>query len=274
MDPAPALGSPAAARHFPATALTFDDAPTRALVDRTAEQVRALFAADLAARPSRHVYVSDLPEDLQRAVHALRSDPRIAKAILRGAGEDARIVPLPETDELYLCHHNLDRGGDEGLFAKHYDGNLRFLPFGAVVRALIYLRSDGSYEVTFADSGLSRRFASYDVALLDFHRELHWVEGEHRPGAPERILLKCNALVLAPGEQRLERLLRGLNTGQFWVVKAAMEYSKSPRTPAQRAVGLLCNLVRTLNNAHPLLPHALFVTAALALFGGLGALLR
>jgi len=273
MDSAHPLGSPAAARHFPATALTFDDASTRALIDRTAEQVSALFAADLAARPSRHVYVADLPEALRQTVAALRSDPRITKAVERGAGADVKIVPLPETDELYLCHHNLDRGGDEGLFAKHYDGNLRFLPFGAVVRALIYLRSDGSYEVTFADSGLSRRFASYDVALLDFHRELHWVEGAHQPGAPDRILLKCNALVLTPGELHLERLLRGLHTGQFWVVKAAMEYSKSPRTPAQRAVGLLCNLVRTLNNAHPLLPHAFFLALAVALVGGLGAIL-
>jgi len=41
------------------------------------------------------------------------------------------------------------------------------------------------------------------------------------------------------------------------VVKAAMEYSKSPRTPAQRAVGHLCNLFRRLNIVHPALPAAL-----------------
>ncbi len=44
------------------------------------------------------------------------------------------------------------------------------------------------------------------------------------------------------------------NTAVFYVVKAAMEYSKSPRTPAQKAVGLLCNVARTLNNVHPLVP--------------------
>ena len=36
-----------------------------------------------------------------------------------------------------------------------------------------------------------------------------------------------------------------------------MEYSKSPRTPPQVAVGLLCNLFRRLNNIHPLIPLAL-----------------
>jgi len=59
-----------------------------------------------------------------------------------------------------------------------------------------------------------------------------------------------------------------LNLGQFRVVKAAMEYSKSPRTPAQRVVGLVCNVVRALNNVHPLLPHL----AAASLLGVLVAL--
>ena len=35
-----------------------------------------------------------------------------------------------------------------------------------------------------------------------------------------------------------------------------MEYAKSPRTPAQKAVGLLCNVFRRLNIVHPLLPLA------------------
>jgi len=46
-----------------------------------------------------------------------------------------------------------------------------------------------------------------------------------------------------------------------------MEYSKSPRTPAERAVGFLCNLFRRMNNVHPLIPLALVAgvtTAALA----------
>ena len=56
------------------------------------------------------------------------------------------------------------------------------------------------------------------------------------------------------------------NTGVFYVVKAAMEYSKSPSTPPQVAVGFLCNLFRRLNNIHPLIPLALIA----AVVGALG----
>jgi hypothetical protein len=31
------------------------------------------------------------------------------------------------------------------------------------------------------DSGVRKAFATYDFGLLDFHRELHWVEGEYAP---------------------------------------------------------------------------------------------
>jgi hypothetical protein len=58
------------------------------------------------------------------------------------------------------------------------------------------------------------------------------------------------------------------NTAVFYVVKAAMEYSKSPRSPAQKAVGYVCNLFRRLNIVHPALPLAL-VAIALA---GIGAM--
>ncbi len=34
---------------------------------------------------------------------------------------------MKHTDELYISHYNKDRGGDQGLFDEHYDGNLRFL---------------------------------------------------------------------------------------------------------------------------------------------------
>ena len=57
---------------------------------------------------------------------------------------------MKHTDELYISHYNKDRGGDQGLFDKHYDGNLRFLASSVVVRALIYLQSDTTYKVVFA----------------------------------------------------------------------------------------------------------------------------
>ena len=59
----------------------------------------------------------------------------------------------------------------------------------------------------------------------------------------------------------------------FYVVKAAMEYSKSPRTPPQVAVGFLCNLFRRLNNIHPLIPLALIAGVVGAAGWGIGCLL-
>jgi hypothetical protein len=53
-------------------------------------------------------------------------------------------------------------------------------------------------------------------------------------------------------------------------VKAAMEYSKSPRTPAEVAVGYLCNLFRRLNIIHPTLPLALVAGGLAALGGAIG----
>ena len=62
------------------------------------------------------------------------------------------------------------------------------------------------------------------------------------------------------------------NTAVFYVVKAAMEYSKSPRTPPQKAVGLVCNIARTLNNVHPLVPLLIALVLFLARrWGAVGA---
>ena len=56
----------------------------------------------------------------------------------------------------------------------------------------------------------------------------------------------------------------GLNVALFHVVKAATEYSKSPKTHAQRGVGLVCNLFRRLNIVRPAAP-VVVVLAVLAL---------
>jgi hypothetical protein len=177
---------------------------------------------------------------------------------------------MKHTDELYLSHYNKDRGGDQGLFDKHYDGNLRFLASSIVVRALIYLQSDDTYKVVFADSHVEKAFTSYEFGLLDFHRELHWVEGTFNPADRHRLLLKCNYLVTLPGGAAFGRVALAANTAVFYVVKAAMEYSKSPRTPAQIAVGFLCNLFRRLNIIHPALPLVLVVGGLAALAGAIG----
>jgi hypothetical protein len=261
----------ALSRCFPATVGTFADPADRDVVDQLATWVEARYREDLRQRPSKHVYTSTLPADAVASIDHLRNSPVITDAILRQFDTDSVITPMQHTDELYISHYNKDFGGDHGLFAKHYDGNLRFVPVGAVVRALIYLRSDASYTVVFGDSEVRKAFQTYDFGLLDFHRELHWVEGEYSPGGEQRILLKCNYLVAPRNAPLTTRLLLAANTGVFYVVKAAMEYSKSPRNPLERAVGLVCNVARVLNNVHPLVPLALL---ALALGGAVYGIAR
>jgi len=256
-----------AAQRFPATVGRFDAAADRATIDGLVQWVKDRYRAELQERPSKHVYVRILPAAAIDQVDRLRASPIIRSLIAQKVRPGSVIAPMKHTDELYLSHYNKDRGGDQGLFDRHYDGNLRFLSSSVVVRALIYLQSDATYTVVFDDSNVRKAFSSYEFGLLDFHRELHWVEGEYNPDDRQRILLKCNYLVTPPNTAVAEWGALAANTVVFYVVKAAMEYSKSPRTPAQRAVGLLCNLFRRLNIVHPLIPLAV-VAGLVATLGG------
>ena len=248
---------------FPATLGRFETVEDRALIDGLSRWVEAHFREQLGKRPSCHVYIETLPAEIVALIDRLRDSPAIRDLIVRQVPAGSGFKPMKHTDELYISHYNKDRGGDQGLFDRHYDGNLRFLSSSMVVRALIYLQSDASYKVVFADSLVEKAFTTYDFGLLDFHRELHWVEGSYTPGGPQRILLKCNYLVTRPGAGARGRFALAANTAVFYVVKAAMEYSKSPRTPAQKAVGYLCNLFRRLNIVHPLVPLAMIAATAI-----------
>jgi len=250
---------------FPVTLGRFDDRADRTVIDGLVRWVEERYRDELLQRPSKHVYLRTLPQAVTAEIDRLRDGPLIRSLIAAHVPAGSVIAPMKHTDELYVSHYNKDRGGDQGLFDKHYDGNLRFLSGSVVVRALIYLQSDATYKVVFHDSKVEKAFASYDFGLLDFHRELHWVEGQYNPADRQRILLKCNYLVTLPGAALLGRAALAANTGVFYVVKAAMEYSKSPRTPPQVAVGLLCNLFRLLNNIHPLMPLAFIATVIAAL---------
>src|ERR1700730_9188338 len=134
-------------------------------------------------------------------------------------------------------------------------------------------QSDATYKVVFGDSRVEKAFATYDFGLRDFHRELHWVEGQYNPADRQRILLKCNYLVTRRNAALLGWVALAANTSVFYVVKSAMEYCKSPSTPPQVVVGLLCNLFRRLNNIHPLIPLALIAAVVAALGWAIGRLL-
>lgn len=251
-------------RRFQATLGRFDDEAPRRTIDGLSGWVSDYFRQDLEQRPSKHVYIRKLPAEIIAQVDQLRESSVIREQIARQFSPHGEIIPMKHTDELYISHYNKDLGGDHGLFSKHYDGNLRFLSFGTVVRALIDLRSDTTYKVVFGDSQVERAFTTYEFGLLDFHRELHWVEGQYDPRGEQRILLKCNYLVVPQNSGALGRVVEAMNTGVFYVVKAAMECSKSPRNPAQYAVGFLCNLFRVMNNVHPFVPLGFLGAVALA----------
>lgn len=251
----------APSRRFPTVIGRFDKPADRATIDTLVQWIQKRYHEDLQRRPSKHEYVRHLPNEVIAQIDTLRQSAVIGQAILQHFDANHVITPMPHTDELYLSHYNKDFGGDQGLYSKHYDGNLRFVPFGTVVRALIYLQSDATYKVVFGNSKIERAFVTYEFGVLDFHRELHWVEGEYNPDDKQRILLKCNYLVAPRSSGLPTRAVMGTNTAVFYVVKAAMEYSKSPRNPPQFIVGFLCNLFRLLNNVHPLVP--LFLIAAL-----------
>lgn len=272
-DDQKSVGRPLAGGRFHATTGTFAGGPLQPTIDGLTRWVEDAFRKELAARPSMHVYVRKLPKDVIARIEQLSGSSVIHEAIRRQFPASSVITPLSHTDELYISHYNKDRGGDQGLFDKHYDGNLGFVRFVSVVRALIYLQSDTSYTVVFGDSNVRRAFGTYEFGLLDFHRELHWVEGTYTPGGPQRILLKCNYLVAPAGAGWAARLVMAANTAVFYVVKAAMEYSKSPKTPAQKFVGLVCNIARSLNNVHPLLPILIAFVLCVAAAWGAAALL-
>ena len=242
-------------------------------MDELAAWVEATYRDELADRSSKHVYIRTLPKPIITKMDRLRDSDVIYSTILEQFPDASVLTPMKATDELYISHYNKDYGGDHGLFTEHYDGNLRFMPVGSVVRALIYLQSDATYTVVFASSKIEKAFQSYDFGLLDFHKELHWVEGEYNPDDQQRILLKCNYLIAPKNAVWLTRALLALNEGVFYVVKSAMEYSKSPRTPAQYLVGYTCNVMRLTNNISPMLPIALVATLLGAVGWGLLSLL-
>jgi hypothetical protein len=147
-----------ARQRFAARIGRFDDHADRALMDELAAWVEAAYREELEARPSKHVYLRKPPGDVAARIDRRRDSPIIRSAILEQVDAGAVITPVKDTDELYISHYNQDFGGDHGLFTRHYDGNLRFMPIGAVVRGLICLQSDATYKVVFGDSQVEKAF--------------------------------------------------------------------------------------------------------------------
>jgi len=146
----------ASPRRFPATVGRFDESADRAVIDGLTRWVEDRYREDLLKRPSKHVYIRTLPGPVIEQVDRLRDSPLIRSLIARQVPAGSVIEPMKHTDELYVSNYNKDHGGDQGLFDRHYDGNLRFLSSSVVVRALIYLQSDATYRVVFDDSRVEK----------------------------------------------------------------------------------------------------------------------
>ena len=164
---------------------------------------------------------------------------------------------MKHTDELYISHYNKDRGGDQGLFDKHYDGNLRFLSSSVVVRALIYLQSDTTYKVVFADSRVEKAFGDLRVRPARLSSRAALGRGRVQPGRPPA----HPAEVQLPGDAARTPPSRdaprspptppcSTSSRRRWNIRRARARRRS--SPS----GFLCNLFRRLNNIHPLVPLA------------------
>jgi hypothetical protein len=261
---------------------TIGTIPDTKSVDEVRNFVFTHFKDELKERPSFHKYVAKLPQNFQDTVSKIRDSATIREAICKQYTH-CDITPLPDTDELYVSHYNIDGGGDQGLFNKHYDGVLRLLDDATVVRALVYVNSKDDFVVHFLDSDVSHNFKTNEFGLLDFNREYHWVEGKYNDKMDindTRILLKLNYLVCPQCSETYARFVIWLNWTVFYIVKSAMEFSKSPKTPAQYFIGFFCNLYRVANNISVwmslLLTFVLLGITGLILYGaglGLGSLL-
>lgn len=231
------------------------------------------YEEELKKRPSFHKYIVKLPQQFQDLVSKIRDSSAIKDMICKQY-EHCDITTLPDTDELYVSHYNIDGGGDQGLFNKHYDGVLRLLDDATIVRALVYVNSKDDFVVHFIDSNISHNFKSYEFGLLDFNREYHWVEGKYNDKMDindTRILLKINYLVCPKCTEIYAKFVIFLNSMVFYIVKTCMEYSKSPTTPMQHFIGFFCNFFRILNNKSVylsiLFAFIFFIIFVLILFG-------
>lgn len=249
---------------FPAVTGRFTADPQVEAVDSLRTWAMDRYTEHLHRDCSLHQYVKTLPPEIVGQIDKLRYSDQVMGAI-RAAFPHSRVVPLWMTDELYLSRYNYDAGGDQGLFDKHYDGNLRYVPGTSVVRSLIYLSSNDHLEVVFDTSHTKANMKTYDFGILDFHKEYHWVDGSYDPRNPPRILLKCNYYIDHSGVAAYRQAGILMNLAVFYSVRAAMEYSKSPKTILQKGLGLACNFFRRVNNVNPAAPVAVaLILAALS----------
>jgi hypothetical protein len=228
----------------------FEDDKYRKIIDEIRNFILSNYVDKLKERSSLHEYIVNTDPKLQNLVNEIRDSKQIKDDIC-SQYKNCDITTLDNTDELYISHYNIDGGGDQGLYNKHYDGVLRMIKNATVVRALIYINSNDDFVVHFLDSNISHHFQNYEYGILDFNREYHFVEGDYNEKMnykDSRILLKLNYLVCPKCSKTYTKFIILINYIVFLIVKTCMEYAKSPETPFQYFIGFFCNLFRVVNN--------------------------
>ena len=240
----------------------FENYKYRKIIDEIRNFILNNYVDKLKERASLHEYIVNTDQKLQQLVNEIRYSKNIINDIC-SQYKNCDITSLDNTDELYISHYNIDGGGDQGLYNKHYDGVLRMIKDSTVVRALIYINSNDDFVVHFLDSNISHHFKNYEYGILDFNREYHFVEGDYNEKMnykDSRILLKLNYLVCPKCSKTYTEFIIYINYIIFLIVKTSMEYSKSPQTPFQYFIGFFCNLFRIVNNV------SVYLTILLVIF--------
>lgn len=246
----------------------FEDDKYRKIIDEIRSFILNNYVNKLKERSSFHKYIVNTDQKLQQLVNEIRHSKNIMNDIC-SQYKNCDITSLDNTDELYISHYNIDGGGDQGLYNKHYDGVLRIIKNATIVRALIYVNSNDDFVVHFLDSNVSRHFNNYEYGILDFNREYHFVDGKYNEKIDykdSRILLKLNYLVCPKCSKTYTELLIFINAMIFFIVKKSMEYSKSPQNPFQYFIGFFCNLFRVVNNISVYLTFLLIIFLILLIY--------
>ena len=245
-----------------------DDNKYRKVIDEIRDFILNNYVDKLKERSSVHKYIVNTDQKLQQLVNEIRYSKNIMDDIC-SQYKNCHITTLDNTDELYISHYNIDGGGDQGLYNKHYDGVLRIIKNATVVRALVYINSNDDFVVHFLDSNISHHFKNYEYGILDFNREYHFVDGNYDKKMnykDSRILLKLNYLVCPNCSKAYTEFLIFINYIIFLIVKTSMEYSKSPQTPFQYFIGFFCNLFRIVNNVSVYLTILLIIFLLFVLY--------
>jgi hypothetical protein len=199
---------------------------------------------------AHHEWINSVePSKYRNALNAVRIDPEIFRKI-QEKFPGARIKSVPEADEIYWAispRHAI--GSDRSLVDCHYDSPFSWFPTGRVVfyRVIIACNENNTVTTTFPDESVNVKMNTKDFHGLDYNRDIHCVEGSIPPGK-YRVLLKMHYIIVPPGSESYETVVRKLNV--WWTIfsRETMQMSANPKTSYEYIVALMVNFGRMIFN--------------------------